>query len=240
MSISDQLNEFTFTHAAELMALGSGSQGTNSVAETEIKLVKKRVLDAYECSVAAYEKMLQGDDPAAYKTQNPVGGIKSVKMQACERLVEHAPHWDYMSEWIYTNDIDIASQTFSREEIGRWIIENNIPSRYQFIDAQPVVSLTPATITKAARSSQNSGLQEPTVPQQRSAAQNSAILQIIKNLGHEPQRFPPNPRGKPGVKAEVKQVMLKNSKLFTEKSFEHAWERLTKSGEIVIVKGVSP
>ena len=100
MSISDQLNEFTLTHAAELMALGGGIQGTNSVAETEIKLLKKRVVDAYECSLAAYEKMLQGGDHKAYNTQNPAGGIKSVKMQACERLVEHAPYWDYMNAWI--------------------------------------------------------------------------------------------------------------------------------------------
>ena len=82
------------------------------------------------------------------------------------------------------------------------------------------------------------GLTE-TQPIQRSAAQDTAILEVIKTIGHDPLHLPRNEAGKPGVKAKVREAVGKN-KLFTGSTvFEKAWERLTASHDIVIDK-VSP
>ncbi len=78
----------------------------------------------------------------------------------------------------------------------------------------------------------------PTPPQKavpKSVAQDTALLQVIGHLGHEPMSLPKNTKGRPGVKAEIKRVALKQNGLFTASSFKHAWERLSKSGDILYV-----
>jgi len=67
----------------------------------------------------------------------------------------------------------------------------------------------------------------------KSVAQDTALLQVIGHLGHEPMSLPKNAKGRPGVKAEIKRVALKQNGLFTASSFKHAWERLSKSGDIL-------
>lgn len=82
------------------------------------------------------------------------------------------------------------------------------------------------------------GLTE-TQPIQRSAAQDAAILEVIKTLGHDPLHLPRNEAGKPGVKAKVREAVGKNKLFKGSTVFEKAWERLTASHDIVIDK-VSP
>jgi hypothetical protein len=65
------------------------------------------------------------------------------------------------------------------------------------------------------------------------AAQESALLQLIGQIGHEPKSLPRNAKGKPGVKADVKREALKHTAIFTVSTFEHAWERLSKNGDIL-------
>lgn len=76
-------------------------------------------------------------------------------------------------------------------------------------------------------------------PIQRGQAQDAAILETLKKMGHDPLQLPKNPAGKPGVKADVRKT-LKDNPLFAGTTvFDGAWERLSKFGDIVIAK-VSP
>jgi hypothetical protein len=72
-------------------------------------------------------------------------------------------------------------------------------------------------------------------PVPRGAAQDSAILKAISELGHDPIRLPSNPPGKPGVKASVRGALKGNALFVGNSVFDKAWERLTASREIVIV-----
>jgi len=71
-------------------------------------------------------------------------------------------------------------------------------------------------------------------PLQRNAAQDSAILLKIKELGHDPLALPKNPNGKPGVKAAVRTALSRDSLFVGSTIFNKAWERLTARADIAI------
>jgi hypothetical protein len=72
---------------------------------------------------------------------------------------------------------------------------------------------------------------EAPVPRMR--AQESRVLEIIKNLGYDPESLPKPISGRKGVKAEIRQKALEEKKLFlSHKVFESTWERLSGGGEI--------
>lgn len=63
--------------------------------------------------------------------------------------------------------------------------------------------------------------------------QEQAILNFLTSNGHDPKKLPKRPPGISGPKAKVKKAMLANKTLFTDKSFELAWERLRSAAEIM-------
>lgn len=67
-----------------------------------------------------------------------------------------------------------------------------------------------------------------------STAQDAEILRAIERAGHDPKRLPKNTPGKPGVKKAIRDE-LKTQPLFKGgiKVFDHAWDRLRQSGNIV-------
>lgn len=72
-------------------------------------------------------------------------------------------------------------------------------------------------------------------PVQRSTAQELAILDAIRQLGHDPMRLPKNEPGKPGIKKQVSDA-LKRSPMFTGSTvFNKAWERMRRAGDIADV-----
>lgn len=74
------------------------------------------------------------------------------------------------------------------------------------------------------------------IPRQR--AQESLILEIIKQLGYEPTALPQRVKGKPWVKAEVWGKAQNSNGMFSTKGvFNKAWDRLRWNKEI---KEVSP
>lgn len=74
--------------------------------------------------------------------------------------------------------------------------------------------------------------QNPTAPVQRQAAQDAAIRETIRALGHDPLALPTNSPGKPGVKAAVRAKLMGKNKLFPAqgKVFDKAWERFRQTG----------
>jgi len=64
---------------------------------------------------------------------------------------------------------------------------------------------------------------EPPLKQRR---QEQKILDLLKHQGFNPIDLPYREPGKRGVKSGTKNMALQDTSLFTEKSFENAWQRL--------------
>jgi hypothetical protein len=73
-------------------------------------------------------------------------------------------------------------------------------------------------------------------PVQRSQAQDTAILSLLKARGYDPLALPRNPHGMPGVKAEVRKEVGIKGIWAGATVFEKAWERLRKRGDIADAK----
>jgi hypothetical protein len=68
--------------------------------------------------------------------------------------------------------------------------------------------------------------------QSKASLQDRAILDWLNKNKFEPTCLPSRAPGKAGAKAECRAQMTKAAALFSAKSFEIAWERLRRSGEI--------
>ena len=93
----------------------------------------------------------------------------------------------------------------------------------------PAPAQTPAPVGAASDG--------PVKPVQRSAAQDATVLAEIEKQGLKPLALPKNQPGKKGVKADIR-ASLAGTNLFPRqgKTFDRAWERLTKNADIVIKK----
>lgn len=71
-------------------------------------------------------------------------------------------------------------------------------------------------------------------PVQRSAAQDAAILNAIREAGHDPLTLPKNDSGKRGIKAVIREELKGKHTLFPKfgRQFDKAWERLRARKEI--------
>lgn len=63
-------------------------------------------------------------------------------------------------------------------------------------------------------------------------AQERRILELLKAQGHDPLALPKRNPGTRGAKAEVKAMALRENQLFSDKSFDKAWDRLRGHGDI--------
>jgi hypothetical protein len=62
--------------------------------------------------------------------------------------------------------------------------------------------------------------------------QSSEILRIIAEMGLNPLSLEKKKRGSLTVKSTIKENALKNTKIFTDSSFEHTWQKLLDYGDI--------
>jgi hypothetical protein len=70
-------------------------------------------------------------------------------------------------------------------------------------------------------------------PEQKSRLQERRILEIIREMGHDPKSLPKSKQGKGGVKADVWSSAQKEPRFFTSrKTFDLAWQRLRGTNEI--------
>ena len=66
--------------------------------------------------------------------------------------------------------------------------------------------------------------------------QGSAIVEAIKNLGHDPQKLPAWSPRQPGAKAAVRNLIQYPPLFNNPNIFDKAWERLSKYKEISYLK----
>lgn len=67
---------------------------------------------------------------------------------------------------------------------------------------------------------------------QRTAAQDAAVLAMLKEKGFDPLALPPNEAGKPGVKSLIRQALGTSGLWAGTTVFDKAWERLSRNGDI--------
>ncbi|MDR3563754.1 MAG: hypothetical protein P4N59_20285 [Negativicutes bacterium] len=69
--------------------------------------------------------------------------------------------------------------------------------------------------------------------EQKCVRQVSAIVSALQDLTVDPLKIPQRqPGNKKWIKSQVKEILIQRTDLFTKSSFDHAWDRARKSGEI--------
>lgn len=71
-----------------------------------------------------------------------------------------------------------------------------------------------------------------TVMRSKQRAQEQRIRELISEAGHCADNLPARTKGVTGVKAKIKELALRNRALFTDRSFDKAWQRLRDLGEL--------
>lgn len=148
----------------------------------------------------------------------PRGLLVSVEMQAAQgRTAEEldaagAGDVRFLT-WLRTPMADFDRQTFTREVLARWVQEVGKSSLYPF--AGPL-----AQSTNTPR------------PMQAQRAQELAILEAIRQAGHDPLRLPRNEPGKPGIRSQVRKALNVDPMFNGTTVFKKAWERLSEYGDI--------
>jgi len=113
----------------------------------------------------------------------------------------------------------------SRSELHRWVKAMGIKSAYSFAP----VAAAPEQGTVPAQTAPLSGALVG-LPKQR--AQEVRILELLRDNGYDPLKLAQRKPGKPGPKAEIRTLVLTLPALFTQSSFEKAWERLRNDGSV--------
>jgi hypothetical protein len=109
-------------------------------------------------------------------------------------------------------------QKFSRAELARWLAADGKASKYSFHASTP-----------NAESDQSTACNRVPPKGQR---QEERIIELLRTKGYDPSQLPKRPRQGygSGVKAEMKSLALREPQLFTESTFNKAWDRLRKNG----------
>lgn len=111
------------------------------------------------------------------------------------------------------------------EQLTRpWSFPDEFPRKTQAMN-QPYAlaqnAATPAIVEPAT-----------VAPPLKQPSQEARILELLKAQGYDPKNLTQRMPGKPGPKAEIRTMALTEIKLFSKSSFQKAWERLRRDGEI--------
>ena len=90
---------------------------------------------------------------------------------------------------------------------------------------QPQAAPEPAPVVEASK---------PMKPVQRGTAQDAGILDAIRTAGLDPLALPKNKPGKPGIKANIRALLVGKHDAFPKegKQFDKAWGRLRDRCEL--------
>jgi hypothetical protein len=182
---------------------------------------------AYKLALSHYQAISDVDldavpDKWTLRPPMPKGAIQSADMQKCERTLEHELKGGTFSAWLAYSPTDFDAQMFERLEIQRWIEAIKIQSEHELkkeVPKEQTAAPAPVGDTSVA------------VPKQR--AQENEILKLLKTQGYDPLKLEARQPGKPGPKAEIRTLALHSPKLFTQSSFDKAWERLRSDGAVI-------
>lgn len=205
----DYVPEFTGEQAALAIVGKPPADNPNNVPEAlpVLDLMRR----AYEGTRRWFADAREDGDTA------PMGLLMSVEMRgkadctSAELAAAGAGDVRFQT-WLRTPMADFDRQTFARDVLARWVQDVGASSLYPFTGP-----LAQSTAPK---------------PFQRQAAQELAILEAIRQAGHDPLRLPKNEPGKAGIKAQVSDALKRNPVFTGPTVFNKAWERMRSNGDI--------
>jgi hypothetical protein len=168
------------------------------------------------------------------------------KSQALEIIgfweVAQVELWDaeilkrFFHPWIYADRELVAARIQAAQRTGRLLEHCHAEAGLQWLESENVLmGMLPQWVRANTRRRDEPASAPTKKPLSRSAAQESAILAKIRELGHDPLNLPKNSPGKRGVKAAVGAALVSKNPLFPKGStiFKHAWDKLRDRGDIV-------
>ena len=128
-------------------------------------------------------------------------------------------------------EVTYAVNNLTKENEYHWFEE---PVLLHWKDVRVPATALNAILEKFGSDEPSALGQAPVIPPSRTAAQEAAILQTIREQGLDPLALPAHVAGKSGVKATTRAMLVGRSKLFPERGtvFDKAWQRLRESGGI--------
>ena len=156
---------------------------------------------------------------------NLVSGASDFKIASSETLRIMADSGGFIGTAVVMFRVPSSSWLFHTDDLNELASTTRAASTRFRIAPAPLQPQAAATAQGVAESA-------PAIPMQRSAAQDAAILAAIRSAGHDPQRLPVNETGKSGVKAAIREVLIRDRLFVGVTVFDKAWERLRKQSEI--------
>ena len=137
------LSHWVFTdkftdHQAAFLILGVDPSG--NVDGLNADHIKQRIAVAYESALEnlKFQFLVEpslpdswSDADEAKKPFDRKATLMSVKMEELSKLFADGDDWSTLM-WLENQSKSIWEQYFSRDELARWIRENNLPSKYLF------------------------------------------------------------------------------------------------------------
>ena len=156
---------------------------------------------------------------------NLVSGASDFKIASSETLRIMADSGGFIGTAVVMFRVPSSSWLFHTDDLNELASTTRAASTRFRIAPAPLQPQAAATAQGVAESAS-------AIPMQRSAAQDAAILAAIRSAGHDPQRLPVNETGKSGVKAAIREVLIRDRLFVGVTVFDKAWERLRKQSEI--------
>jgi hypothetical protein len=147
--------------------------------------------------------------------------------------ISHGTPWDEHGNWKvpgFTLPVKVVEKT--QEITVQVLLPDVVASWLESIEEKPS-ELVLVWIKATSKENGGNTAQKTKAPESKARVQERRILEIIRNLGHDPKNMPENLPGKPGVKVAVRNVALTETALFTNDTFDLAWKRLNKERCIV-------
>lgn len=176
-----QKNSFSLDLAAAYACDRLGLEDYRNAKKDDLRA---QLSKAYALTLDAYQKLFfESDTNFLYQEQNPAGGIKSSMMQACERFDADKQTAVTFEAWLQSGQSKLDKQTFEREELDRWMDENDIRELYSV--RQNLIQQTPEQRqTERWKLCESEGLLMPT---NTYAQFPRGIGKVAKLLGIKPQ-----------------------------------------------------
>lgn len=184
----DLADTFTGREAAYLM-MGvdpSGPDAERTNADRTLDELQSAYNGALDRAYYAVHKYLMG---RKYSNENDLkrgpACLVSLLLTAKLNISAYCLDPQILMDWLHTRNHDVQNEEFSRDELARWVRENNVPSIYRFglgasVPATP--SASGATVPQAATTAQGTADDTPAATAVPNSRERNTLLRIIGGL----------------------------------------------------------
>jgi hypothetical protein len=163
--------------------------------------------------------------------------LPTLPLAACKALSNGRP-----AMWRTYEEIEVMEAFFGKERcrFARWELPENEPDLITKVDDCRVTGRDVHALADAYTEAPTQNTEAPgavvnvgvSIAQPKQRAQEIRILELLKSNGYDPLKLAQRTPGKPGPKAEIRSLALTDQTLFTQNSFNKAWERLRSDDSV--------